>query len=163
MPEVSVREMQEREFDDWYEESTRFLAASQVAGGNWPAEEALERAHESRRALLPQGRATAGMVFLRALRPDGTPVGAVWLGLTHPRGVPDCAFLYFLEVGEAHRGAGYGRALLEAAEELARSRGANSLELNVFGYNDPAVRLYETAGYRVVTQQMRKSWDGHRT
>lgn len=158
MPEVIVRQMKEPEFDRWYEDSTRFMAASQVAAGNWPAEEALQRAHASRRGLLPHGRTTAGMLFLRALKPDGTPVGAVWLG-PHPRGVPDCGFLYFIEIDEPHRGAGYGRALLKAAEEAARSQGANSLELNVFGSNDRAVQLYETSGYGIVTQQMRKTFD----
>ncbi|MBC8993576.1 N-acetyltransferase, partial [Micromonospora chalcea] len=31
-----------------------------------------------------------------------------------------------------------------------------ALELNVFGTNETARKLYETSGYRVVTQQMRK-------
>jgi ribosomal protein S18 acetylase RimI-like enzyme len=38
-----------------------------------------------------------------------------------------------------------------------RSRGVGALELNVFGDNARAIRLYETFGYHVVTQQMRKS------
>jgi RimJ/RimL family protein N-acetyltransferase len=32
-----------------------------------------------------------------------------------------------------------------------------TVELNVFGDNARAIRLYEISGYRVVTQQMRKS------
>jgi ribosomal protein S18 acetylase RimI-like enzyme len=84
-------------------------------------------------------------------------VGQVWLGMTHPRDTPGCAFLYDIEVAEAHRGAGHGRALLAAAEEAVRARGASSLELNVFGDNTRAIRLYQTAGYHVVTQQMRKA------
>ncbi|GGQ50774.1 GNAT family N-acetyltransferase [Couchioplanes azureus] len=159
MPELIVRPMHGSEFDEWNEATTRVLAAAQVAVGNWSSEDAPEMARRSRRELLPDGLATAGMLFLRGFRPDGIPVGAAWLGLTHPRGTPDCAFLYFIEVDEAHRGTGYGRALLSAAEEAALSQGVKSLELNVFGFNTPAIHLYESAGYRVVTQHMRKSLD----
>ncbi|OJF10120.1 GNAT family N-acetyltransferase [Couchioplanes caeruleus] len=157
MPELIVRPMRESEFDEWNEATRKVLAASQVAIGNWSSENAPELARKARRDLLPDGLATEGMLFLKGLRPDGTPVGAAWLGLTHPRGVPDCAFLYFIHVDEAHRETGYGRALLSAAEEAALSHGMKSLELNVFGFNAPAIHLYETSGYRVVTQQMRKS------
>ncbi|MFC0030003.1 hypothetical protein ACFFMM_10760 [Micromonospora chaiyaphumensis] len=48
--------------------------------------------------LLPNGFATAGMLFLRAMLPDGSHVGVSWLGLTHPRGAPDCAFIYDIEI-----------------------------------------------------------------
>jgi len=81
----------------------------------------------------------------------------LWLGLTHPRGKGDCAFVYDIEVDEAHRGLGYGRVLLAAAEEAVRSRGVGALELNVFGDNARAIRLYASSGYHVVTQQMRKA------
>jgi ribosomal protein S18 acetylase RimI-like enzyme len=97
------------------------------------------------------------MLLLKGVRGDGTPVGVLWIGLTHPRGIPDCAFLYDIEVEEAYRGAGYGRALLAAGEDGVRSHGVGGLELNVFGDNTRAIRLYDTAGYRVVAQQMRKN------
>ncbi|MEV6601111.1 GNAT family N-acetyltransferase [Actinoplanes sp. NPDC051346] len=160
MPELIARPMRENEFAQWNEETTRLLAASHVAVGNWSSEAAPELARKARRDVLPDGFATAGMLFLKGLQPDGTPVGSVWLGLTYPRGTPDCAFIYFIEVDEAHRGKGYGRALLSAAENVVRSRGVKSLELNVFGFNAAAIQLYETSGYGVVTQQMRKSLDG---
>jgi ribosomal protein S18 acetylase RimI-like enzyme len=39
---------------------------------------------------------------------------------------------------------------------VVRARGVKAIELNVFGDNTRAIRLYETSGYTVVTQQMRK-------
>lgn len=148
--------MTEVEFAEWDEASTREYAKAQAASGVWPAGRALEESRTSRRAVLPDGLATDGMVFRTAVLSDGTRVGNAWISLSHPRGLPDCAFLYYIEVGEAHRGKGYGRALLGACEDLVASRGIGALELNVFGYNTSAVRLYETSGYSVVTQQMRK-------
>ena len=81
----------------------------------------------------------------------------MWLGLTRPRGVEDCGFLYYIEVDGEHRSAGSGRALLAAGERELRDRGVGSLELSVFGDNGTAIRLYQTSGYRVVTRQMRKA------
>ncbi|NES30182.1 GNAT family N-acetyltransferase [Micromonospora terminaliae] len=157
MPELIVRDMTRNEFEVWRDRTIRSYADEQVAAGNWSADEALELATRAHDVLLPDGFATAGMLFLRAVLPDGAHVGVSWLGLTHPRGAPDCAFIYDIEIDEAHRGAGYGRALLAAVEDAVRSRGVGRLELNVFRDNARAIRLYETSGYRVVTQQMRKS------
>ena len=144
------------EFDAWREQTLRAYADEQVAAGVWEPHDALETARRHQAALLPDGRDTPGMLFLAATLAAGTPVGVLWLGLTHPRGTRDCAFLYDIEVRPEHRGAGLGRALLAAAEEAARAGGAGALELNVFGANARAVHLYTSAGYTVVTQQMRK-------
>lgn len=101
------------------------------------------------------------MLFLWGERPDGARVGVLWLSLTHPRGTPDCGFIYDIEIGESYRGAGYGRALLAAAEDELRRRGVGALELHVFAGNTRAIQLYQTSGYQVVTQQMRKSLGEH--
>ncbi|BCJ41267.1 N-acetyltransferase [Actinoplanes ianthinogenes] len=159
MAEMVVRQMTQTEFDDWRSRAIKVYAEEQVAAGNWAAGEAERLAAEGHDALLPDGFDTPGMLFLLAHDPDGNRVGILWLSLTHPRGVPDCGFIYDIEVDEAYRGAGYGRALLTAAENELRSRGVRSLGLNVFGDNTPAVRLYESSGYRVVTQQMVKPLD----
>ncbi|WP_344166576.1 GNAT family N-acetyltransferase [Pilimelia columellifera] len=145
------------EFEQWRGRAVRLFADSQVVAGSWPADEALEIAVKANEALLPDGFATTGMLFFRAVLPDGACVGASWLSLTHPRGVPDCAFIYNIEIDEPYRGAGFGRALLAAVEDAARSHGVGRVELNVFGTNSRAIQLYETSGYRVVAQQMRRS------
>ncbi|WP_097182319.1 GNAT family N-acetyltransferase [Blastococcus haudaquaticus] len=163
MPEITVRAMTDAEFTAWQHALARAYADEQVRSGNWAPGEALRRAREGNAALLPQGLGTPGMLLLTATRPDGEPVGRIWLSLEHPRGTADCAFLYDIEVEEPHRGQGYGRALLTAAEEAARSRGRSALELNVFGDNATAIALYESAGFVVVQQQMRTALTRDRT
>ena len=155
MPQITVRPMTEDEFAAWQDVLARAYADEQVQAGNWAPEEALDRAREDSATRLPQGRDTSGMLLLTGVRTDGEPVGRIWLALEHPRGTPDCAFLLDIEVDEPHRGQGYGRALLAAAQEAARSRGLSALELNVFGGSAAAIALYESAGYVVVQQQMR--------
>ncbi|MBP9855987.1 MAG: GNAT family N-acetyltransferase [Candidatus Pacebacteria bacterium] len=51
-----------------------------------------------------------------------------------------------ISVRASHRGKGVGSLLMQAAEELARERGARRMELEVFSQN-PAVNLYKRLGY----------------
>jgi GNAT superfamily N-acetyltransferase len=57
----------------------------------------------------------------------------------------DC-LLEDLFVDSSARGAGLGRALLDATIERARARGCRRLELDVNEANATALRLYESAG-----------------
>ena len=54
-----------------------------------------------------------------------------------------------LAVDPANRGRGTGRALIEAALDLARRRGARKVTLRVLSTNEPAQRLYRSAGFVV--------------
>ncbi|HEY1106328.1 MAG TPA: GNAT family N-acetyltransferase [Agromyces sp.] len=154
---VNVRPMTESEFDEWQLAIAQEYAEEQVSAGNWSPDGAVERALEENARLLPDGLATRRMLVLRGVDDDGIPVGRAWVGLDHPRGTPEVAFLYDIEVLETRRGSGLGRALLTAVEAATRAAGASALELNVFGGNAVAIGLYDSAGYEVTTQQMRKA------
>jgi len=154
---VNVRPMTESEFDEWQLAIAQEYAEEQVSAGNWSRNGAVERALEENARLLPDGLATRRMLVLRGVDDDGIPVGRAWVGLDHPRGTPEVAFLYDIEVLETRRGSGLGRALLSAVEAATRAAGASALELNVFGGNAVAIGLYDSAGYEVTTQQMRKA------
>ena len=54
-----------------------------------------------------------------------------------------------LAVHPEHQGRGAGRALVEAAVEEARSRGARKLSLRVLAPNTAAQRLYASCGFEV--------------
>ncbi|MGW9270217.1 GNAT family N-acetyltransferase [Microbacterium sp. NPDC055599] len=156
MAQVSVRRMTTDEFEEWMGAIAREYAAEQVAAGRWERSGAVDRARAENARMLPKGPATSRMLVLRGLDEDGRPIGRAWVGLDHPRGAPGVAFLYDIEVVRDRRGEGLGRALLAAVESAARDAGAAALELNVFGGNAAAIRMYDAAGYAVVTQQMRK-------
>ena len=52
-----------------------------------------------------------------------------------------------LVVAAEHRRRGIGRLLLDTAVTWARGTGIRKLELHVFPWNEPAIRLYETFGF----------------
>jgi ribosomal protein S18 acetylase RimI-like enzyme len=156
MSAISVRPMTQAEYDEWQATIAGEYAAEQVATGRWSAEGSVQRALDENAQSLPQGLLTPRMLILRGVTRDGQPIGRAWVGLDHPRGAPDTAFLYDIEVAASFRGSGLGRALLAAVEAEVRKAGVGALELHVFGRNVTAIRLYERSGYAVTTQQMRK-------
>ncbi|MFI9310055.1 GNAT family N-acetyltransferase [Streptomyces triculaminicus] len=135
------RPMDETEFRRWLDHSRRRYARDWIERGLPPAlaEAKARRDHEG---VLGQGLATPGTT-LAVLSHDGEDVGILWVG-PHPDG----RYVFDVEVGEAHRGRGHGRTLMLLAEREALAAGAAVLGLHVFAGNTPALRLYESLGYR---------------
>ena len=92
----------------------------------------------------PQLESGEVAVLFAGDRPDGFAQLRFRLSLYTPG--PD-ALLEELWVLPDARGRGVGRALLEAAMDLARERGADRIELNTSTDDDVARALYESAGY----------------
>ena len=65
------------------------------------------------------------------------------------------ARLYSIAVAAERRGSGLGRRLLGDAERLAASRKKRVLRLEVRADNAPAIRLYESRGYRLIGRYAR--------
>ena len=83
---------------------------------------------------------------LVAERGDGTLVGRLSIGRDpHPASthVADVGLMVALDA----RRQGVGTALLRAAVDWARGAGVRKLELHVFPWNEPAIKLYERFGF----------------
>jgi ribosomal protein S18 acetylase RimI-like enzyme len=151
--------MTTEEFGPFRERLTRDYAADHVNAGDWPEEGSHTRALEDFHQLLPEGLATSTMLLVIAETADQTLVGHLWLGLDRPAEHGGGAWIYFIGVDESQRGLGFGRRLLQAAEDTVVAHGGAALGLNVFGPNTVARNLYESAGYQTMTVQMRKVLD----
>jgi ribosomal protein S18 acetylase RimI-like enzyme len=111
-------------------------------------EDALESSRRMHDQILPRGAETPGHDFLVAEDAgDGRRVGHAWLFREGRAG-----FVYDVEVDEAERGRGYGRALMDLAAGHCRELGLEVLGLNVFGHNAVARGLYDALGYAVVDE-----------
>ena len=104
--------------------------------GDTPAEE--------RRYLRALKRYQHAAVFVAEA--DGRLVGRLSVARdTHPSShhVADLGLM----IAAGHRRRGIGRALLQQAVVWARGAGIRKLELHVFPWNEPALRLYEAFGF----------------
>jgi len=100
---------------------------------------------DERRYLKAVRRYAHAAVFV-AERTDGALVGRLSVARdAHPASahVADIGLM----VAQGARRQGVGWALLEAAVGWARTSGVSKLELHVFPWNEPAIKLYEKFGF----------------
>jgi ribosomal protein S18 acetylase RimI-like enzyme len=127
-----------------------------VASGSLLPEAAQAKAHRDLSVLLMDGPDTAGQLIFRLVAGE-QPVGWLWLAVPQPGGDPHMAWVNDVEVDEAFRGRGYGRQAMLLAEQEAAARGMTSVGFNVHASNAVARDLYDSLGYRMTTQQMKKT------
>lgn len=109
---------------------------------------ALEQASfEGDRISRAQWRRHIGSATAAVLVAAGTPVGIEAAAVVFYRRGSRVARLYSLAVAAHARGAGFGGALLAAAEADARAHGCESMHLEVRIDNAAAIALYERRGY----------------
>ncbi|GAA0960247.1 hypothetical protein GCM10009554_75030 [Kribbella koreensis] len=149
-PSITLRPPTAAEYADWMTRGCEDYATDIGPARDLDPAAALEAAYQEFGALLTDGLETENQLVWLACH-DDEPVGSLWIGTqkTTP-------FIYLVEVLAEQRGKGYGRAIMLAGEEECRRRGYTHLALNVFGSNKVATGLYDSLGYVVVTQEMRK-------
>lgn len=152
--ELRLRPVTQAEFDDWLPRQEAGYAEQIIASGGMPPEAAREKARRDSQRSFSAGRSTPGQLVFRVLAGD-EPVAWLWLAVPGPDD-PAMAWVYDIVVDEAHRGRGYGRQAMLLAEQEARAHGMTSIGLNVHGKNLVARSLYDSLGYEVTTQQMKK-------
>ncbi|MEU5808411.1 GNAT family N-acetyltransferase [Streptomyces sp. NPDC047718] len=138
---VLGRPMTAAEYAQWLPRAVQGYTEDMISRGV-PAEAARAKSQDDHARGLPQGPATPG-THLLVLEAAGASVGTVWVGRND-----EGAYVYDVAVGEQHRGRGHGRALMLLAERAAVGAGERTLGLHVFSGNVPALRLYESLGYR---------------
>ena len=142
-------------FPDWLRACTEEYASDLVATGLSP-DVAKRQAAATLASAFPAAAPTpSNAVF--AIAHDSTPrVGSVWVGRDHSDD-PASWWVWDIVVDPAFRGRGLGRTAMQLAEEYARSQGARTLGLSVFGFNTAARGLYESLGYETTSIKMRKT------
>jgi ribosomal protein S18 acetylase RimI-like enzyme len=151
---VRLRPLTQPEFDEWITGQEAAYAELIIESGAMPPAAAREKARRDTARTLSAGLDTPGQFLFRVLA-DDEPVGSIWLAVPGSDD-PAMSWVYNVEIDQAHRGHGYGRAAMLLAEEESRARGMTSIGLNVHGKNKAAISLYDSLGYEVTAQQMKK-------
>ena len=86
-------------------------------------------------------------VYFIALE-EGQVIGGV--GVAEFDGIEACAELQKLYLADAVKGKGYGKELMQIAEDWARAAGYRHLYLETHTNLSVALKLYEKAGYRQI-------------
>lgn len=146
-----LRPMTEDRFATFAAVSEAAFAADLVASGRYSDVDARAESSRQMGVELPDGLHSAGQELFTA-QVDDAEVGVLWIGMRVRDGRPH-AFVLDIEVWADHRRHGYGRGIMLAAENEARRLGADSIGLHVFGFNDGAIRLYESLGYQRVEER----------
>lgn len=150
---VRLETMPSERLEAWIEQGHLEYIESRIKAGE-SRQVAERKAQLSREENFPNGKPLDTHRVFDVVTGDGTIVGCLWLGPL-PAGTTDW-WVFDIEIDEEHRRRGYARRALELGEAEARSLGATTIGLNVFGYNTGAKELYDSLGYAVTATQMKK-------
>jgi ribosomal protein S18 acetylase RimI-like enzyme len=148
--------MPQEPFDAYRLASARGYADDNVASGRWPIEAAFERALEDFDQSLPQGLSTPNN-FVYEIRDAALEkaVGVIWFAVVEKNSIRS-AFVYDVEVAEAHQRKGHARDAFKQLEPIVQGMGLRSIGLHVFSQNAGAQALYRSLGYQVISVNMLK-------
>ena len=151
---VVLRPMRLDEFPAYREHEIESYADALVEQAGLPRKQPVEKSIADNEALFSNGLDTPGLVVL-VVESDGEPVGNVVFGSRERHGRRQ-AFLYDIQIRPEHRGRGLGTRAMALLLEEARALGLERIELNVFGGNEGARRLYRSLGYQETFVTMAK-------
>ncbi|MBP1327193.1 GNAT superfamily N-acetyltransferase [Leucobacter exalbidus] len=143
------------DFPEWLERSTREYASDLVSLGN-TREAAEQKARTTLLGAFPEGHPTAENAVFHVKDEGSSVIGYAWVGRDYSED-PTAWWVWDILIEAEHRGKGYGRAGMQLAEGYARSHGAATLGLSVFGFNTSARKLYDSLGYETTSIKMRKN------
>jgi ribosomal protein S18 acetylase RimI-like enzyme len=151
---IRVEAMSDAQFAEFRPSLAENYAQDIAANTGTDIEQACADADKEIGMLLSKGLQTLGH-FLQVVRCAQTAeaIGATWWSIDQSA---TRAFIYYIYVAEAHRGKGYGRAIMRHLDATLGDAGIEQVSLNVFANNAAARRLYEESGFAVSNMMMTK-------
>ena len=150
--DVELVEMSPADFERRRDALVSSYAQSLAATRGLSVPEAESVAARSIAESLADGLHTPGQLLRTAVSGDQV-VGWIWISMPGTSTFTHLAWVSDVLVDPAFRARGAGRAIMLAVQLPRRDRGVDQVGLNVFGSNDPAMRLYAKLGYRVTREQ----------
>ncbi len=156
MSKLQLRAMTDADYETWKFHS-RLNYAKEKEKEGLSREDAEAEAEKSFERHLPNGKDTPGhFIYAVTTIDEASVVGYLWWGLQN-HGSKKVPWIFDIELKDAFRGKGYGRATMMLAETDVLAKGFDRLGLHVFGHNKVARRLYDSLGFEVSNQVMYKN------
>ena len=155
-PSVTLEPLAQANYQGWFDHCLVEYAKDKQKTHGYSDKDARELATTTMNRALPDGLATPDNYIFKALNQSGKRVGTIWVAVQTHFGLKT-AFIYDIEINEAERGKGYGRATMRALEEKVRELNIETISLHVFAFNKPALALYESLGFQVTDYSMSKA------
>jgi len=150
-PDIRLVPKSDDETVRWLPVAMSAYERARIAAGDTPEQAAAAR-RASQEQFFPDGRLIDGH-FLFTVLADGEDAGWLWIG---PSSDAATWWVWYIGVHEAFRRRGIARETMLLAEDVARSQRAAAIRLNVFAYNESAIRLYDDLGYETVSIHKQK-------
>jgi len=150
--------MTEADFETYLVRTVPGYAQEHVKAGSLSPEDALEKAKQEFRKLLPDGPHTRDHYLYTVEDEADYPIGILWFA-KQERGAGRTAFAYDIEIFPPYRRRGYGSQVFRLLEDKVRDLGLSTISLHVFGHNHAARAMYRGLGYAETHVMMSKSLD----
>jgi GNAT superfamily N-acetyltransferase len=146
--------MSQSDYAAWKAHGIKAYAEDKQQSG-YSAKQALKLSKVSYEDGLPQGLQTPNNYIFTILNAAEQPVGTTWFAIKEHYGKKS-AFIYDIEINQAVRGQGLGKATMMALEAEVRKHGIDKIGLHVFAFNKTAHALYASLGYKTTDITMEK-------
>lgn len=147
-----LREMSNIEFNKYLDKSIKAYAEEKVKSGNWKKDDSLSLSQSEYNKLLPDGVDTINNYLFSIIDENNNIIGMIWINKKDS----NSCFIYDIYINDKFQGKGYGLMAMKEVENFAKSLGAETIGLHVFGHNNRAIKLYEKLGYKATNISMSK-------
>ncbi|MDU5111714.1 MAG: GNAT family N-acetyltransferase, partial [Clostridium sp.] len=127
-------------------------AEEKVKSGNWKKDDSLSLSQSEYNKLLPDGVDTINNYLFSIIDENNNIIGMIWINKKDS----NSCFIYDIYINDKFQGKGYGLMAMKEVENFAKSLGAETIGLHVFGHNNRAIKLYEKLGYKATNISMSK-------
>jgi ribosomal protein S18 acetylase RimI-like enzyme len=152
---IKFKNMTPEEFDHFAIESKSRYIDEKMKANNLTQDEANKIADADFARILPDGYQSKDNFLYNLMDQENNNVGYLWYcirGSTNNKK----AFIADIMIREKFRGKGYGREAMLLLETDVKSRGLKHIGLHVFGFNEVAIKLYQSMGYQTTDLVMEK-------
>ena len=152
---VKLIELSVMEYEVFRKNSILDYAADCVKAGRIEEKGAREWSENMHHTLLPNGIHTPDHYLFKIVDSvNNESVGNLWINTK--LAPTKSAFIYDIVIHPSYRGKRYGHSAMLELEKWVQKLGFDKISLNVFGWNEAAINLYNKTGYAVQSQIMTK-------